>query len=74
VPEETAQFGWDALAKMLGKSKRSCFRRRKMLIETGAISYTISKNRGGHTYKAMFFFGSIVKAQVIRWGMDGDKF
>ncbi len=36
--EEVAQFGWDALACMLGKSKRTCMRSRAELKAAGAIS------------------------------------
>jgi DNA-binding Lrp family transcriptional regulator len=74
MPEETAQFGWDALAKMLGKSKRNCQYRRKKLQDAGVISYTTALNSGGHPYRAMFFFSSVVKAYLARRSMEGEKF
>lgn len=64
--EEVAQFGWKKLAELVGKSPRSCMRRKKPLQEAGAILYTLKMNNYGRKYRAMFFFPSIVKAYIIR--------
>jgi len=73
MPEECAQFGWPALAKMLGVSKRTCMRRKKEMKETGAIMYTYKKNSAGVRYKAMYFFPSIVKAHLIKESTKNEK-
>ena len=62
--EENAVFGWSALAKMLGKSKRACMRRRKEYLQGGVIHYTYKMNSAGGRYKAMFFFPSSVKSYL----------
>lgn len=72
--EECAQFGWTTLAEMLGKSKRSCMRRKKELHESGAIFYTTRINSMGRKYKGMFFFPSLVKAYLIKKSERGEIF
>jgi len=74
MAEETAQFGWRKLAELVGKSPRSCKRRRAALREAGAISYTVKINAVGRKYKAMFFFPSIVKAYIMRISLENKYF
>jgi len=72
--EETAQFGWCALASMLGKSKRTCMRRKKELKNAGIILYTNKRNSSGYTYKAMYFFPAMVKAYLVRKSLKDEIF
>ena len=72
MPDECAQFGWSALAKMLGKSKRSCMRRKAEMKAYGAILYTKKKSESGYMYDAMYFFPSIVKAYLIKKSLDDE--
>jgi len=72
--EDCAQFGWAALAKMLGISKRSCMRRKNNLQEAGVIFFLVRGNARGRKYKGMFFFPSIIKAYLIKNTMEGKLF
>lgn len=74
MAEDVAQFGWKALAEMLGKSTRTCMRRKKALRDAGCISYTMRRNAVGRKYRAMFFFPSIIKAYIVRQSIEGDIF
>lgn len=74
MPEECAQFGWNALATMLGKSKRSCMRRKAELRSAGAIFYTTKINSVGRKYRAMFFFPSVIKAYLIQQSSKNELF
>ena len=52
MAEECAQFGWTALAKMLGKSKRTLMRQKKEMKAFGAILYTKKRSKSGYIYNA----------------------
>lgn len=58
---ECAAFGWDTLARMLGKSKRSCMRLRPELIEAGVIFYTYKVIPTSTKQKFVGFFPSLLK-------------
>lgn len=72
--EEVAQFGWQKLSELVGKSPRACMRRKAALKTAGAISYTTKINAVGRKYKAMFFFPSVVKAYIIRKSLENNLF
>ena len=74
MPEEIAQYGWCKLAELVGKSPRSCMRRKKKLKAAGVIHYTVRENAHGNRYKAMFFFPSLVKAFLVRASMEDENF
>ena len=66
MPEECAVFGWVALARILGVSKRTCMRRKTELRSAGVILYMTRINSVGRRYKGMYFFPSILKAYLIK--------
>ena len=70
MAEECAQFGWTALAKMLGKSKRTLMRQKSEMKAFGAILYTKKRSKSGYVYDAMYFFPSIIKAYLIKKSIE----
>ncbi len=60
MTDEVAQEGWKVFCKMTGMSPSKAYRKRKELLNCGAIFYM---HRGRPPRKRMMFFPSIIR----RW-------
>lgn len=70
--QETAIFGWKAIAEMFGVSERTIYRRRKELENCGAVFYMM---RGRPPRRMVAAFPSILKVWIIaKSGKHGEMF
>ncbi len=67
---ETAVQGWRAIAKTVGWSLRSAYRRRDELREAGVVFY---RKTGRPPKKAVFHFPSRLKDWIARKSAAGEK-